>query len=80
VLLEIDRMIGPMTDSFNVQYNKGRWKSHEHAHMKVTIDEPTFRRIKRDHLSACERSLPPPLCGAERMPSWESRARREHVR
>lgn len=83
VLREVDRMIGAMTDSFNVQYNKGRWKSHQHVHLKVTIDEPTFRRIKRNHLSACPWNIASSACGAEHRavtPPERSGAWREHIK
>ena len=82
-LKEIDRMIGAITDSFNVQYNKGRWKSHQHVHLKVTIDEPTFRLIKRNHLSACGWNVGASGCAAEHraVPSSErTRAWRDHVK
>jgi diadenosine tetraphosphate (Ap4A) HIT family hydrolase len=82
VLREIDLMIGAMTDSFNVQYNKGRWKSHQHVHMTVTIDEPTFRRIKRQHLSARDWRVPSSPCGVEHRanPLSERRSWRESVK
>lgn len=82
VLREIDRMIGAMIDSFIVQYNKGSWKSHQHVHMKVTIDEPTFRRIKRHHLSAREWKVASSPCRVEHttVPLSDHRTWRKRVK